>query len=70
MAKTRGLCVTREWSSISHGNSPMEIWQNKIRNLRSFLRGWAKNVSSVHKKEKERLLVLIYFLDKKAETIL
>jgi hypothetical protein len=45
----------------------MEKWQNKIRHLRSYLRGWAKNLSSEYKKEKERLLVLIDFLDKKAE---
>jgi hypothetical protein len=47
----------------------MEVWQNKIRHLRSYLRGWAKNLSSVYKKEKERLLLLIDFLDKKAETM-
>jgi hypothetical protein len=47
----------------------MEVWQNKIRHLRSYLRGWAKNLSSVYKNEKERLLLLIDFLDKKAETM-
>jgi hypothetical protein len=38
---------------------PMEIWQNKIKHLRSFLRGWAKNISSIYKKEKERLTYLM-----------
>jgi ribosomal protein L19E len=27
-------------------------WQNKIRNLRKYLRGWAKNASGTSKKEK------------------
>jgi hypothetical protein len=45
----------------------MEVWQNKICHLRSFLRGWAKNFSSVYKKEKDRLLILIDLLDKKAK---
>jgi hypothetical protein len=31
--------VTKEWQSVSHGRSPMETWQKKIRHLRSFLRG-------------------------------
>jgi hypothetical protein len=28
------------------------VWKNKIRHVRSFLRGWAKNISSIYKKEK------------------
>jgi hypothetical protein len=59
--------VSKEWNSISHGRSPMETWQKKIRHLRSFLRGWAKNLSGVYKKEKDRLSNLIDHLDKKAE---
>jgi hypothetical protein len=42
-------------------NNPMEIWQSKILHVRSFLRGWVKNISSVYKKEKERLLNVIDF---------
>ena len=61
--------IKNEWQSISHGSSSMERWQNKLRHVRSFLRGSAKNLSSVYKKEKERLLHLINFLDKKAETV-
>jgi hypothetical protein len=60
--------VKKEWESISYGNSPIEIWQNKIRHLRLFLRGWARNLSSEYKKEKERLLNIINTLDLKAET--
>jgi hypothetical protein len=42
--------------------------QNKIRHLRRFFRGWAKNISGKYKKEKERLLNLIDFLESQAET--
>ena len=45
----------------------MRRWQNKIRHLRSFLRGWAKNLSGVYKLEKDRLLTLIQALDIQAE---
>jgi hypothetical protein len=45
----------------------METWQKKIRHLRSFLRGWAKNLSGLYKKEKECLPNLIDQLDRKAE---
>jgi hypothetical protein len=30
----------------------MERWKNKIRHIRNFLWGWAKNLSGVYKKEK------------------
>uniref|UniRef100_A0A453QP60 Uncharacterized protein n=1 Tax=Aegilops tauschii subsp. strangulata TaxID=200361 RepID=A0A453QP60_AEGTS len=43
---------------------------NKIRHLRQFLRGWAKNESGIYKKEKERMLQLIQTLDIRAETTL
>ena len=46
----------------------LERWQNKIRHLRSFLRGWAKHLSRIYKVEKERLLTLIQSLYVKAET--
>ena len=60
--------IEKEWLSISHGSTNLERWQNKIRHLRSFLRGWAKNLSGIYKKEKERLLSLIDYLDRHAET--
>jgi hypothetical protein len=43
--------------------------QEHLRRLRNFLRGWARNQSSVYKKEKQPLLDLIYNLDIKAETV-
>jgi hypothetical protein len=46
----------------------MENWQSKIRHVRSFLRGWAKNLSSVYKLEKARPTNLIAVLDTRAET--
>jgi hypothetical protein len=55
--------VTREWASISVGSNPMEVWQNKIRHLHQFLRGWAKNLSGSYRTEKEHLLTIIDFLD-------
>jgi hypothetical protein len=61
--------IKREWNAVVRGNSPIEIWQNKMRHLRRFLRGWAKNRSGVYKKEKEKLMALIDALDIKAETI-
>jgi hypothetical protein len=59
--------VKREWLSTPSGGNPMETWQNKIRHLRSFLRGWAKNMSSAYKLEKDRLIHIIDYLDLKAE---
>jgi len=44
--------------------------QAKIRKLRQYLRGWAKNVSAANKKEKKTLLNKLDELDKKAENSL
>ena len=46
----------------------MKKWQNKIRRLRQFLRGWAKNVNGNFKREKEELYRLAEELDLKAES--
>ena len=55
------------WESVDDGGIAMERWQNKVRRLRQFLRGWAKNVSGHNKKEKKDLLDKLDALDKKAE---
>jgi hypothetical protein len=34
--------VIREWLSIPRVDNPMLNWQNKIRHLRQYLRGWAR----------------------------
>ncbi|XP_073355500.1 uncharacterized protein [Aegilops tauschii subsp. strangulata] len=62
--------VAREWAKDSGGKTALQRWQNKIRHLRSVLRGWAKHLSGIYKVEKERLLSLIQSLDVKAETTL
>jgi hypothetical protein len=46
----------------------MQRWQNKIRRLRQFLRGWAKNTNGAYKKEKQELLRKAEELYKKAES--
>jgi hypothetical protein len=61
--------VVAEWAAISTGNSPIEKWLNKMRHLRRFLRGWAKNISGKYKKEKDRLLSIIDKLDIQEETM-
>ena len=45
----------------------MEKWQAKIRRLRQYLQGWAKNESGTNKKEKKELLNKLDVLDKKEE---
>jgi hypothetical protein len=62
--------IVKEWNSAIGGANPMEIWLNKLRHIRRFLKGWAKNQSGKYKKEKERLLNIIERLDLKAETTL
>ena len=60
--------IAREWAKDSGGRTNVERWQNKIRHLRQFLRGWAKHLGGIYKDEKERLLFLIQSLDLKAES--
>jgi hypothetical protein len=60
--------IVKEWNSARGGANPMEIWLNKLRHIRRFLKGWAKNQSGKYKKEKERLQNIIDHLDVKAET--
>lgn len=49
------------------GTTSMERWQSKIRRVRQYLRGWAKNTSGKYKKEKKAILNMLDTLDKKAE---
>jgi redox-regulated HSP33 family molecular chaperone len=64
---TTKLMVSEIWTKERKGNSPMQRWQNKIRRLRQFLRGWAKNMNGAYKKEKQELLRKAEELGKKAE---
>ena len=60
--------VKEIWASVQMGNTPLERWQAKIRRLRQYLRGWAKNTSGAYKKEKKALLDKLDELDKKQNT--
>jgi hypothetical protein len=60
--------VTRVWESVNYGATPMKKWQNKIRRLRKFLRGWAKNVNGSFKREKDELFRITDKLDLKVES--
>jgi hypothetical protein len=60
--------VSDVWQSTLVDGSPIQRWQAKIRRLRQYLRGWAKNVSGVYKKEKTIILNKLDELDKKAKT--
>ena len=60
--------IETEWTRGRGGSSPIEKWQNKIRHLRQYLRGWARNQSGIYKAEKEILLHTINALDVKAES--
>jgi hypothetical protein len=64
-----GFCdmVYEVWQNTLVSGSPIERWQMKIRRLRQYIRGWAKHVSGIYKKEKAILLVKLDALDKKAE---
>jgi hypothetical protein len=45
--------VSQVWQNTVVLGSPIDKWQMKIRRLRQHLRGWAKHVSGVYKKEKQ-----------------
>jgi hypothetical protein len=60
--------VSEVWKKENKGGTPMQRWQNKMRRLRQFLRGRAKNMNGAYKKEKQELLRKAEELDKKAES--
>jgi mannosylglycoprotein endo-beta-mannosidase len=64
-----GFCemVSQVWQNTLVLGLPIDRWQMKIRRLRQHLRGWAKHVSGVYKKEKITLLNKLDELDKKVE---
>uniref|UniRef100_A0A453NP60 Reverse transcriptase zinc-binding domain-containing protein n=1 Tax=Aegilops tauschii subsp. strangulata TaxID=200361 RepID=A0A453NP60_AEGTS len=43
--------IACEWAKPVSGRTSIKIWQNKIRHLRQFLRGWARNESGIYKQE-------------------
>jgi hypothetical protein len=42
--------IKNEWEAIHFGKDPLDLWQNRLRHLRRFLRGWAKNRSGKYKR--------------------
>ena len=60
--------VKRIWAQPVVGANAIQRWNEKIRNLRKFLRGWARHTSGMLKKEKVRLCAIIDELDKIAES--
>jgi hypothetical protein len=48
-------------------SSPIQRWNSKLRALRNHLRGWARHVSGVIKKENQRLSSIIDDLEALAE---
>jgi len=62
--------VSKVWNSERRGSTSIQIWHNKMRKLRQFLRGWEKNTNGAYKREKTLLLEKANELDKKAETTL
>ena len=54
-----GDLVKMIWSKPVRGATPIQRWINKIRNLRTFLRGWARHTTGILKKEKARLSGII-----------
>ena len=61
--------IANKWQSESKGTTAIEKWQNKIRTLRQFYRGWAKNTAGHNKKEKKKLILMIDDPDKRASLI-
>ena len=62
--------MAKVWSSENRVPTSLEKWQNKIRRLRQFLRGWAKDQKGTYKKDKQELLRKAEELDKKVKTSL
>jgi hypothetical protein len=42
--------IEKEWNSVIVGLNPMDVWLKKLRHIRKFLKGWAKNRSGNYKK--------------------
>ena len=58
------------WKAKNRGTTPLQRWQNKIRAVHRFLRGWAKNQVGENKKKKISLLQQLDILNRKAESTL
>jgi hypothetical protein len=59
--------VKNVWEKPTTASSPIQRWNSKLRALCSHLSGWARHVSGVLKKEKQRLSSIIDNLEALAE---
>jgi hypothetical protein len=59
--------VRKVWERPVSGNTPILRWNNKICTLRKHLSGWARHVTGILKKEKQRLSSTIDSLEALAE---
>lgn len=48
--------VSSIWQQENRGESAIQVWQNKIRPLRQYLRGWAKNSAGLIKRRRNNFL--------------
>src|SRR3954469_12772435 len=55
------------WEKPVDGQTPILRWNNKMRTLRKFLRGWARHTAGILKNEKLRLTSIIDDLEATAE---
>jgi uncharacterized protein YhfF len=60
--------VAEVWQRENNGSTSLEKWQNKIRALWRYLRGWVRNINGSYKKEKKEIMGKLERLDKKAES--
>jgi hypothetical protein len=59
--------VMKAWNTLSSLADPMEVWQNKIRNLRRMVRGWASNVVAELNKYEQAVTAEYNWLDEEEE---
>ena len=59
--------VKKVWDRPVVGSNPIQRWNNKMRATRKFLRGWARHMTGVLKKEKLWLSSIIDDLEALAE---
>ena len=63
-----GEMVKEIWEKPVGGSTPIQRWNNKMRNMRIYLRGWARHISGILKKVKARLSAIIDELEEIAES--
>jgi hypothetical protein len=59
--------VKKAWSITCYDVNPVEIWQQKIRNLRRKVKGWSRNIEAEIKRRKASIISEIDLLDVMSE---